>query len=336
MNVVLASARITLKQHRFEVGVGALAAIALSVWALSIGIRTGMITVPPGCFDMWLSAGPDGAGECAASVRAWGLILAEEGTMVIEAMAYVPFAIGLVAGVPIVARELESRTAQTAWSLNGSRIRWLLRQLAPVLLLLGASVTVLALTTAALEADRVLWAYSPVEDLGQYGPLIATRAFGAFGLGLLVGALMGRTLPAFVLGAVLTITLSFGMGLAREAWLDRVDPEVVGKSSAGSGDLLPGAVITGVAWRTPDGEQISIVEASALAHAAGAAQPASEDVQDGPAIAWLEQHGYVEVAIGVTRDMALAWGLYDALGYGLVGSASIAGTILIVRQKRPA
>lgn len=44
-------------------------------------------------------------------------------------------------GVPIVARELEARTAQTAWSLSGSRLRWLLRQMAPILILLGVTVS---------------------------------------------------------------------------------------------------------------------------------------------------------------------------------------------------
>lgn len=330
---MLAVARVTLKQHRFELGAAAIAAIAAGIWALLVELHLRMIGAPPGCLEAWIASGPKEGGECGSSLQAWSGIL---DTWVIGAMAYLPFAIGLLGSVPIVARELESRTAQTAWSLNPSRRRWLLRQLVPVLVLLGAGLTFAAVATSVLEADRVIVGYSPVDDLGRYGPLIVARAFGAFGLGLLVGALLGRTLPAFVLGVALAVALTFVVSSAREAWQNRLEPVVVAEMSAAGGTTLdPNAVITDVAYRTPDGKQISLADALAAAHAAGAPEPAPGDVQDNPALVWLEQHGYVELALGVTREMALGWAPYDALCFVLVGFASLAGTTLVVNQKRP-
>lgn len=331
----LDAALVTLKQHRIELAIAATVALGFGIWAVLIEIRTGLVDVPPGCFEAWLAT-PDQAGECADAVRSWGTILGEEGTKVIAAMAFVPFIVGLLGGVPIVAREIEARTAQTAWSLNGSRVSWLLRQLLPIAILLGATVAFLALATGLLEADRTIWGYSPVEDLGQYGLQLLPRAFGAFGLGLLVGALSGRTLPAFVLGAVLVVSLVFAMGLAHQAWLERVDPVVVGTSSGAGGGLAPGAVATGVAWRSPEGGQVSTTEARARAHQAGIGSPALGNAEDAAAITWLMDHGYVELSLGITREMGLAWGLYDAVGFGLLGLVCIGASTVVVQNKRPA
>jgi len=330
---MLAAARVVLKQHRFEVGAAAIAALAVGVWALLVGLQVRMLGVPPGCIEAWLASGTDEQTECLGLLRTWSGIVE---TPVIGVMVYIPFATGLLGSVPIVARELESRTAQRAWSLNPSRRRWLFRQLAPVMVILGASLTFAALATSLLEADRVIVGYSPVDDLGLYGPLIVARAFGAFGVGLLVGALLGRTLPAFVLGVALTVALTFVVSSVREEWVKRLEPAVVSEMSAGGGTILvPHAVITAIAFRTPDGQQISIEDARAIAHTAGAAQPAPDDEQDLPAAVWLERHGYAELDLGVTMEMALGWAPYDALAFVIVGVASIAGTIPMVNRRRP-
>ena len=43
-----------------------------------------------------------------------------------------PFAVGLFLGVPVVAREVEGRTAPIAWTLSRSRLRWLLQRVIPL------------------------------------------------------------------------------------------------------------------------------------------------------------------------------------------------------------
>lgn len=313
---MIAAARVTLKQHRFEVGMAALAALVLGMAALFVEYELKAVDVPRGCFDARLATGPSGAGDCAGPIQAWGSILADQGVRIIAAMAYVPFAVGLLGGVPIVGRELESRTAQTAWSLNGSRLRWLIRQIAPVLMFLGLAVTFAALASGAVEADRVVWGQSPFLDIGLHGPPVVARAFGAFGLGLLLGALLGRTLPAFVFGAILLLTLVYQVGVARNAWLNMQHPVVIEDAST--------AVQTGWAWLTPQGTQVTDLQARAQVPA-GMSHPET----------WLADHGYRLVALGVTEEVAMGWALYDALGFSLVGSASLGATIVVVNRRRP-
>jgi hypothetical protein len=46
-----------------------------------------------------------------------------------------PFVLGLFLGVPLVAREIEGRTTSIAWTLSGSRRRWLVHRAAPVVVI---------------------------------------------------------------------------------------------------------------------------------------------------------------------------------------------------------
>lgn len=112
------------------------------------------------------------------------------------------FAVGLVLGVPLVAREIEHRTAQLAWAISRSRVRWLFGRVAfPALVAVVLGVA-LAVTTEVLAT-----AMRPDVDLsrdfnfyGNRGPLIIGRAMLGLGAGVLVGAVVGRQLPALLLG----------------------------------------------------------------------------------------------------------------------------------------
>lgn len=326
LSVTLAAARVTLKQHRFEFGAAALAALGMGLWALFTEIRIGAIDVPPGCIDDWLTRGPAGRDYCVGAMDAWGGIVATEGEKIFWWMKLLPFAVGLIGGVPVIAREFESRTTQTAWSLYGSRLRWLVRQMAPIVILLGLTLTFAALAAGAIEVHRAAWGQPVFSDLGLHGPLVVTRALGAFGLGLLAGAVVGRSLPALVVGAVLSFTLASGVGIAREAWLVSLDSHVI--------DDTQRAITTGWAWRTPEGVLVSNQDAMALVPPE-LAELDGQQPQALNSIRWLEDHGYEPLTLGVTEEVALGWAPYDALSFGVVGIASIGATILIVNRRRP-
>jgi len=342
-----AAARVVLKQYRFEVGAAVLAALAVGIWALVVEYRLDALDVPPGCIQDWLwrvDTGEDIAG-CAGPMRTWGEILTGQGGIILEGegmapfswMGVLPFAVGLLGGVPIVARELEAGTAQTAWSLNGLRTRWLLRQVMPVAILLGIAVAFAAFAVeAAVEAD-VAWGGYASFHIGDHGPLVLTRAVGAFGIGLLTGALLGRTLPAFVSGAVLAFALVFAVDMAHDAWLKRLEPTVIAEVSPLTGEIVdvPRTVTTGWGVRTPEGAMISFAEARVIVDAARVAAPDPNDEQDLTALGWLEEHGYTLLPLGVTDEMALGWAPYDALAFGLVGVASIGGAVVLVNRRRP-
>jgi ABC-type transport system involved in multi-copper enzyme maturation permease subunit len=140
-------------------------------------------------------------------------------------LVFLSFAAGLFLGVPIVARELERGTARLAWSLAPSRMRWFLARLLPVLALL-AVVTFLA----GIAAERFVASTTAETDLansftnfGFRGLLIASRAVFIFAVGVAVGSIVARALPAVILAAVIaTIGLAGGervhnMILASEA-----------------------------------------------------------------------------------------------------------------------
>lgn len=334
---MLAAARVTLKQHRFELGAVVLAGIVVGVSALLVAYRLDALGVAPGCIVDYLTRadGPAGTGECFGPMRAWISILSQEGGPVAAAMGLLPFAAGLLAGVPIVAHELETRTAQTAWSLNASRMRWLVRQIVPVVIGVGLAVAFAGMAASVLQAHRQSWGELAFFDIGRHGPPVVARAFGAFGVGLLVGALVGRTLPAFVVGALLSVAVATAVGVARDGWLEELEPVVIMDESATRGDVIirPRTLQTGWAWLRPDGGQMSNDDALALVPA----DVAEHDHPEQPLASaqWLEERGYVLAPLGVTDERALGWTQYDALAFGLVGLGSIGGAVVVVNRRRP-
>ena len=342
---MLAAARVTLKQNRFEITVAALAAVAAAALGLSIAIRIDGLHVSQACLDQ-VRASQDGSGigeGCLSLVRTGTGILGStylsgEGSLPLSVMGALPFLLGLLGGVPIVAQEVEARTAQTAWSLNGSRVRWLARQIAPIAVVLGTAMTLAAVVAIPVADYWVRWGQGGASmAIGLHGPLAVVRAFGAFGVGLAVGALLGRTLPAFLFGAALCFAVLYAAGQARDAWFAALPPTVVADYSSQTHEwnTIPGSVPTGWAWVTPEGDLISADEARKLASDAGVPPPDPNDEQDIPAATWLADHGYAELPIGITEKAAMGWAPYDGLIFGLVGLVSLGATIVLVNRRRP-
>jgi hypothetical protein len=341
---MVAAALLTLKQHRFEIAFASLAAIAVALWALVTEVRLTALAVPGRCIDDWLVTGPAGREDCAGAMREWGSILAGgegifngQGPIPLAAMPLLPFLVGLLGGVPLVARELEARTAQTAWSLFPSRAIWLSRQLAPVALVLGVSVACAALAATPVAADRAAWGWSASLDLGLHGPLVLIRAFAAFGIGVFTGAVVGRALPAFVLGGALCFSLLTASGFARDAWRAGLAPVVIGEAPPTGGEVVvaPRSITTGYEWRAPDGQRVSFHAAREIATAAGVPLPRANDSQDVAAAVWLDAHGYRLLIVGITDEMALGWAFYEAAIFGALGLISLPTAFLLVRRRRP-
>ncbi|MGH2455966.1 MAG: hypothetical protein ACRDHD_06895 [Candidatus Limnocylindria bacterium] len=132
-----------------------------------------------------------------------------------------PFVLGLILGVPIVAREVEGRTAPIAWALSRSRRRWLLHR--------GAPIAVITLLTALLLglAGELLTRVAPwnegvapgFQDYGGRGALVAVRALAVLSLGLAVGTLLPRQLPALLLAGAATLGLFVAVALGMDAWM---------------------------------------------------------------------------------------------------------------------
>ena len=156
----------------------------------------------------------------------------------------VPAVIGVFWGAPLVARELETGTFRLAWTQSVSRTRWLLVKLA----LVGAA----SMVAAGLVSLMVSWWLSPSDTISQH--LFDTSEFGArgvvpvayaafaFALGVTVGILLRRTVPAMAT----TLVAFLGIRLAVTFWVRPLlwppvrrafplDPRSTGFGRTGSG-----------------------------------------------------------------------------------------------------
>lgn len=198
MSGVVSWASLSFRLQRLEIlllGGAVLVGSALMLWwAFEL---TGMTEAYPGCafFD------GDATGSCATAQQRFFEIFSTA-EILIGNMWLAGFAVGLILGVPLVAREVEHGTAQLAWTVGRSRVRWLLGRIAFAALVAVLLTAVLAATTEVLAA-----AMRPDVDLsrdfsfhGERGPLIVARAVLGLGAGVLVGAIVGRQLPALLLG----------------------------------------------------------------------------------------------------------------------------------------
>jgi len=317
--VLLESARITLKQHRFEVWAGAVASILLGAAALWVTSRLAAVNVPAACFDAFRNSGQVGA-PCSNLITDF-FSISEDAGNVFFGMTFVPLAAGLLAGVTLVGRELEARTAQTAWGLAASRRRWFARQLWPILLVLGVTVGFAAFAASTLEATRAADLTLIWRSHGLHGPLVVARAFAALGVGLVLGAAMGRTLPAFAVGAVLSFGLLMSSEAARAAWAAAQPRAIVDEAAIDGVDAL----IFERAWRAPDGTLLTDAQVLALV-------PEDESLEPGQ---WLVGRGYEPLRLGITTETARGWVPVEIAGFGALGLGLVLGTVLVVDRRRP-
>lgn len=334
--------RIHAKLTRFEILTTAVVCGLVAVWAVTVIVRLNGVGAPAECIDGWLARLEAGTlpAICAAPMRAWSEVITSadaliegQGPIPLSAMGVLPFLLGVLCGVPIIGRELESRTAQTAWSLEPSRLRWLGRSATPVALVLLLGTVIAAIVVHLIVIQDVASGTLPWTRTGVHGPLVVVRAFAAFGIGLFTGALVARTLPAFVIGLGLCFALLFAAGVARDAWLASLEPVVITRPATdGELERLPGTVATGWGWSDPSGRLITFDQALAVVPTEISA---NDDEQLGRSSEWLTENGYSAAQVGVSSDEALRWEWYDAGIFLAAGGLALVGAFVLLNRRRP-
>jgi hypothetical protein len=260
-----------------------------------------------------------------------------------------PALIGLFWGAPLIARELEAGTHRLVWNQSITRIRWLAIKLA----LTGLA----ALIAAGLGSLAVTWWSSPIDtaaadNFPRMGPLlfdargivpIGYAAF-AFALGVTVGMLVRRTLPAMAITLAAFVAIQVAMPLLVRPHLlppTRATLEIDGSNVDGimrdrdSGLIRmtlkaqapndPGAWVLSSHAVDPSGQALEMITLSS----SGPCAPSGPPSPEGPSACFAEINrlGYRQQVTyqPSSRFWPFQWyetGIYTALALGLAGFCS--------------
>jgi hypothetical protein len=238
--------------HRAEIVAIAIAAVGLGAALVLTAMDLDRIAAT--CRAATVVVAPCGGLE-------YGVVFSNESqgllAMIGPLIAALPFAAGVVLGAPLVAHELEHGTALVSWSLARSRARWLAVRLLP-LAVIGLLLLVIPAVAGELLEHSLRPGIDPAasfEHYGNRGPLLAIRFLPALAIAALVGAVIGRQLPALILAGALVGGMAFGLSLTPPLWLQ---PEEQSDEPQAFGN---GSLFAYVRYRDPDGIWISDEEA---------------------------------------------------------------------------
>ena len=161
---------------------------------------------------------------------------------------------GVILGIGAIGKELDQRTAVLAWSIDASRRHWLLQRTLPliaVIAVLGVVSTevmnaMLRLQHPGFDFSHPL-AFEWIPMMGL-GPMAA--GMSAFGITVVVGAMLGRLLPALLGAATLVVIANLLVTQGNERLMTG-ESLVAEYASIGAGRPIDTLL------RTPDGRIVS-------------------------------------------------------------------------------
>jgi hypothetical protein len=144
-----------------------------------------------------------------------------------------PGVLGVFVAAPLISHEVEDGTHMFIWTQSITRIRWLSTKL----ILLGLAT----LTLASLLSVLVLWWHQPMDRMyadGSWtffdvmGPAPVAYALFAFALGVSVGAVIQRTVPAMAATLALFVVTRVAVFLWRPWFLPPLKLQLPAPASA--------------------------------------------------------------------------------------------------------
>jgi len=202
--------RLALRLHRFEIVIlaalavlGALLALLVCSWLDGTGYTA--------CARA-MQTGAEPTPACISAQDAFYKIQSGSVVILTQVLLFaVPYLLAVLTGVAIVGREVERGTARLAWSLAPSRATWFAGRLLPLLAVVAAVGLLTGLAGDRLSASMIPGTnpWASLADFGSRGVDQAARVVFAFAVAVLVGAALGRALPALLVG---TIVIFLGLG----------------------------------------------------------------------------------------------------------------------------
>jgi hypothetical protein len=320
MSAIRRAVRLALAMERWEVLLLAAGAILLGAAALVVAWQ--MREVRTDELACYAAAPP--AVEGSTGMTCPQFLAASETLSTLQRGMGLPFLVapvmlGLFLALPVVARELDHRTAPIAWTLSRSRARWLLMRTAPVVGLVAVLSAVLAI------AAEVMWRASPwaegLPDLGfaehgSHGPLMVARGVAAAGVGLAAGAIVARQLGGLLLAVLLSAALLFGTAIVMDAWME-TDAEWVELGTPADSRIFDmayredatGQVVSFNDFYSYDGGQIAVAD-------------------DG------EPEGMTAISLLVPAERAGEWIARESMLLALISLGASGAALLSVRTRR--
>ena len=312
--------RLAFKMQRLELLIFLVAAVLVTVASVLIALgASGARAAFDACYQ---ASGTDA--NCATSpslndFSGWGGF-AKLGAFL------TPFALGLFLGVPLVAREIEGRTAGIAWTLSRSRSRWLIQRILPVV------VVVIVLAAAVGIGSEFVTRTNPFADLAanpgfadytSRGVLLPIRALAVLLLAIVVGAMVPRQLPALLLAGAVTLGLFVGLSIGMDTWMT-AEAKPIPMDETRFGPFGDGPRIFDIAYREDaTGEVITMNDF--YNRYGDVALPDGE--QDPP--------GFTQVAIGIPGTQYWTWAVRESAALGALALASTAVALVVVQRRRP-
>lgn len=247
-----------------------------------------------------------------------------------------PGLIGVFAGAPVLARELETGTFRYAWTQGAGRTRWALALLVPS-----------AIGVAALMAAfglLVEWYYQPLVTAGIMPRLRSTAfpatglaapgwALAGFALGVVAGLLWRRVLPAVASACAVWFGLAFlAGGVVRLHYLSPLTTTGLQLSNT---DLPLGQ------WWTRSGERVSDADIGSVLRAVGAqldgrsAAEVAHPGNDVDPVQYLLQHGYRQVTSYQPGDRYWVFQWIE-FAWLVILAALLLGLAMWLLRRRPA
>ena len=239
-----------------------------------------------------------------------------------------PFALGLFLGVPVVAREIEGRTAGIAWTLSRSRTRWLIQRVLPLV------VVVIVLGTAIGIGSELVTRTNPFADFGANpgfadytarGWMLPVRALVVFVLAIAVGAMVPRQLPAMLVAGAVTLALFVGLSIAMDTWMRaEARPIPFEEEDSRFGPFSGGPQIFDIAYR--EDATGKVITMNDFYNRYG--DVALPDGESNPP-------GFTQVAIGIPGSQYAPWVLRESAILGALAVTEGGLATLVVGRRRP-